>query len=478
MPEPELAEDVIDDNEAIAEAVAAVDQPKPTAEKPKKQAPAFTHRDLETRQSVEPEGSDETAVPVGYAEADPLLAATATRSSKPPKIPNFGRLQKSLLWGFLLVVAVVGYFVGMYFLTTSKVTLFVAASKLSVSDSFTADPAGSTNIGNAFLAAQTVKMEKDLTEPVTPTGQKDVGTKATGTVTVKNYCYNPGTLPAGTVFSYGATKFVSNASIVVPDATSSTHNGSFSCSPTTVTASVTAAQNGDSYNIAQNQAMTIAGVPGSGNQLYMTAVSAAQFTGGTSKMATVVTQDDVDKAKNDALAKDKDASLAALGDKVPSGFRALDGSQAQTAGVVTPAPAVGEQATSASVTVHATYSELAVSSADFKTMLDSLEQKQIGAENQIYDDGLKSVKTIATGGDATGARTFKLTADAYGGAKISTAAVAKSLAGKQYGNAMDIAGKEPGVQRVEIIMQPPWAANLPSRVNQIKVVIKVNGIGS
>jgi len=130
------------------------------------------------------------------------------------------------------------------------------------------------------------------------------------------------------------------------------------------------------------------------------------------------------------------------------------------------------------VTVHATYSELAVSSADFKTRLDSLEQKQIGAENQIYDDGLKSVKTIATGGDATGARTFKLTADAYGGAKISTAAVAKSLAGKQYGNAMDIAGKEPGVQRVEIIMQPPWAANLPSRVNQIKVVIKVNGIGS
>jgi hypothetical protein len=474
--EPEMAEDVIDDNEAVAEAVTAVDEKNQAPEKVKKQRPMFTHRDIETQEPIERVAGEEMVAEAEGWEGEPPAAASApasglsaARSAKPPKVPNFGRLQKSLLWGFLLVIAVVGYFVGMYFMTTAKVTLFVAASKVSVNTSFTADPAATTSTDKAVLAAQTVKIEKDLTGPVAPTGQKDAGTKAGGTVTVKN-CEdsNTHTLKAGSVFTSQGKNFVSDADVTIGAAAFS--GGGTKCTPGVGTVHVTASENGDTYNLT--------------SATFTSALLSSNFTttgsmsGGTSKMLTVVTQDDVDKAKTDALAKDKDASLAALAGKVPAGYRAVDGSQAQTPGTVTPTPAVGEQATAGNVTVHVVYSELAVSSAEFKTMLDALEQKQVGIENQIYEDGLQNVKTTATGGDATGARTFKLTADAYGGAKIDAAVVAKSLAGKQFGNAMDIAGKVSGVQRVEIIMQPPWAANLPNRVNQIKVTIKVNGIGN
>jgi hypothetical protein len=332
------------------------------------------------------------------------------------------------------------------------------------------------------LAGQTIKIEKDVTQPFTPTGQKDVGVKATGTVTITNKCYyqgTPGTLASGVGFTYSGLKFVSTAAVTIPAAIGTSVGGILtSCSPRTASVPVTAAQNGGNYNIFGELAMTMS-VPSSANGTSLTATSAAQFTGGLSKMVTVTTQDDVDKAKAAALAADKDGSYKDLAAKVADGSRAIDGSQTQTAGDATATPAVDAEGVNGSLTVHITYTELAIKQADLKTLLSTLATKQAGAENQVYDNGFDSARVTAvpSASDSSAVKSFKLTADAYGGAKIDTAALAKKIAGKRFSDASDLLNAQPGVQKVDTIMTPPWAGNLPSRVKQIQITIKVSGIG-
>jgi hypothetical protein len=436
--------------------------------------PLFVQREVGARapNPLEKAGGDEAAEPTGRGRG------AGRAIPKMLKIPNFSRFQHVIIWGVVVLAAVGGYFGAMYFLTKATVKLYAAASKINIDSSFSVDPAATaSDIGKSVLAGQTIKIEKDVTQPFTPTGQKDAGAKATGTVTIYNYCYNPGTLPSGVTFTYSGQKFVSTAAVVVPPAVPA---GGSCPTRTVATVAVAAAQNGDSYNVAGGVAMTFpAPAAAYGTYSYMNAESAAQFTGGLSKMVTVTTQDDVDKAKAVALAADKDGSYKDLAAKVADGSRAIDGSQTQTAGDATATPAVDAEGVNGSLTVHITYTELAIKQADLKTLLSTLATKQAGAENQVYDNGFDSarVTAIPSASDSSAVKSFKLTADAYGGAKIDTAALAKKIAGKRFSDASDLLNAQPGVQKVDIIMTPPWAGNLPSRVKQIQITIKVSGIG-
>jgi len=157
----------------------------------------------------------------------------------------------------------------------------------------------------------------------------------------------------------------------------------------------------------------------------------------------------------------------------------IDGSQTQTAGEVTSAPALNGEGSAASLTVHVVYAALSVKRVDLDSLLTAFAQKQAGAGVQIYTNGYDGLVIIAdtSANDSGAAKSFRVKADAYGGDKIDTAALAKKLVGKRYSDAMDIAGSEPNVQKAEIAIQPPWAGSLPSRTSKIKITIKVNGIG-
>ena len=495
-----MADDVVHGEEAstvpaVGSATSALGQARD--ERPAA-APLFTRREVG---GPSPVGSAAPGTAGGAAAAaaaaaasdeaaeDPMAAAAAGSTTvlarrglaggtnKEPKVPNFSRLQHVVIWSIVALVLVGGYFAAMYFLTGANVTLFVAASKINIDSGFTIDPAAAaSNPSQSALAGQTIKIEKDLTAPFTPTGQKDAGAKATGTVTVTNYCYNPGTLASGATFTYSGLKYTSTAAVAVPAAAPS---GGV-CTPTTAAVPVAAVQNGDSYNIAIGVTLTLTAPSAAYSaSSYMTAKSAAQFTGGLTKTVTVVTQGDIDRAKAAALASDNDGSLKDLAAKLPADSIAIDGSQTQTAGAVTSTPAVDAEGTTASAAIHVIYTQLAIKKTDLQALLTFLAGKQAGAENQVYDNGFASAKIVAvqSSNDSGTAKAFRLTAAAYGGAKLNNAALVKLVVGKRYSDALDILGKQSGVQKVTVTMQPPWAGSLPSRADRIKISIKVSGIG-
>jgi hypothetical protein len=463
-------EDIIEADDPIIEAV-----PEPATKPPKSlpKKPAFFNR--KPLAEAVPIVAADIAAETPAATDEPVTPEVGAISAK---VPNFGKLQRRLAWVGGALALIIAYFVWMAVYAKADITLFATGTKVAVDTSFAVDTnQTSTNPATGVLAGQIVTFAKDLTGAVTPTGQQDVGTKSSGTMTISN-CLDASshTFPTGTKFTAPDGKvFVSGADVTVPGG----QGGFTGCTtPGSASVKVTADQNGDSYNEAP-AGYTISSLTAA-QQTGPNSIKAkgSQMSGGTSKVVTVVAQADVDKTQSDLLAKDKDDSLRTLDSHVPSGYLPIGGSSAITASNVAPTPAVGQPATTASLTLHVTYTELASKKTDYQALLSLRELNQVGSKNQIYDDGLSAAQVTTAGKDTSGRPQFHLSTQAYSGAKLNVDALAAQMAGRKYGDANNIATSQPGVQRATIILSPAWSTSLPHNTRKIKITIQVASAAS
>jgi hypothetical protein len=284
------------------------------------------------------------------SDEPPGEPATGKATGAGLKIPNFDILQRRLLWVVLALAVTAGYWGFMYFFTSAKVTLFANGSRTSIDTAFAVDTSNSatTDLSGSVLAGQKITFSKDLNSTFAPTGQQDIGTKATGKMTIVNsdvvaHDFVAGTrfqAPDGKIFHLDADTHVDAAIPVI-----SGHN--FTTQPSSTNATVTADQNGDGYN----EAPAKYSIPGlSTDQQQYTSGQGDQMSGGTSKVVTVVQQSDVDTAKAALLQKDQGNASQDLSGKLPSGYVAVPGSQTSDATGVQSAPDVGSQGTTATLT--------------------------------------------------------------------------------------------------------------------------------
>ena len=484
---PVIAEVKVPEKTSAVDEIIEADDPEPPAPveepqpKPKSSKPLLRRMPVSDGPPPPPEPPATPAVTAGGlaavgAEAGDAEAVTPPKPPKKngPKVPNFHRLQRRVMWIAALVVLVGGYMLTMYLVTNAKVMLYATGTKVSIDTSFSVDPTlKSTDQAKSVLAGQTVSESKDLNGSFAPTGKQDVGTKAGGNITISN-CLdtNPHLYVAGTRFQAPDGKiFRSTADATVPGGQGSF----FGCTkPGTVTVAVTADQNGDSYNEAP-ATYTMPGLSSS-QQTGQNAITCKgdQMSGGTSKTITIVSQSDVDTAKAALLAKDQDNAGRDLQSRVPSGYTPLTASQTTAVTTISPSPAVGSAGDTATLTLKVTYSVLSVKKSEYEDLLHAQEQKQVGSQNQIYDDGLGSAQVTATDKDATGRQAFHLTTEAYGGTKLDKVQLAGKLKGQRYGDAQNIASGLPGVTRADISIWPGWVGTMP-RADKISITIHVAG---
>ncbi len=424
----------------------------PLAAAAAKRPPLFSRKDV----------VDKPAASVAEAGA---VAAESVKSSGAPKVPNFNLLKRRLLWVGLAVALIAGYVLFMALFTKANVTLYAAGSKVQIDANFAVDTNGATDTAAGVIGGQAISNAKDLSGSFAPTGQKDVGSKASGTVTIQN-CEDTSVYPlaAGNTLISQGLSFTTNEAVNIPAGTFT--NGGKNCTSSTVSVPVTAAQNGNKYNLT-NATFTSAKLTSNFK------LTGAQMSGGISKTITVVTQADIDKAQADLLTKDKDSAETNLKGKVPSGYQAMPDSLQAAPGTASSSPAVDQEASSATLTLPVTYTLLTVKKSDYTDFVHAQEQTQIGAKNQIYNDGLDAAQITAGEKDSKGRATFKFSTQAYGGVKLDVAGIINQIKGKRYGDAVDIAGKQPGVQRAEVTVSPAWATSLPGNASKIKLSIKV-----
>lgn len=188
------------------------------------------------------------------------------------------------------------------------------------------------------------------------------------------------------------------------------------------------------------------------------------MAGGSHQMATVVSQEDVDKAKAQLAQPDAAAARNELKKQFVGDFIIIEESFATDQGQPTVEPAVGQPAQQAKINTEITYTYVAVAREDVKALSaavvdDALQGK---SDQQMYSLGDNSVAFQTFQKVDGGTYATRLIATAFIGPKIDTEELAKQITGKRFGEIQTLVNQIPGVQKVDINMSPFWVNTAPS----------------
>lgn len=406
------------------------------------------------------------AIGEGYDD-DAVGAEELAQKKAKAKVPNYSAFQKKLLAGAGVLVAVLvaaGLFIT---LPTAKLTIIARADKLAINSPFVLDAASTQSDPSSLTyAGQKATLQKDLTQNFNATGKKDVGTKATGNVTISN-CSNSDsfTIPAGTVLSSQGKNFALNAEAAVPGAKFSGGN----CSKAgTVGGAITATANGDAYNLGSTT-FAIAG--------FDAKVTASGSTaGGTSKTVTVVTQADVDGARQQAVDAAANASKDELLAKVDKQDVVFEDTLATAITSVSSSAPVDSEAANGTVTVKATYSVFAATKDTMHSLLDTLAKDAMPkGDQQLYQNGIDDAKYSLVKTVSDMRVQLNVVTSAYYGQKIDKQQIAKDTAGKSKKSVTSIVQQDnPSVEKTLVESSPSLVPNMPMLSSRITVIIKVS----
>jgi hypothetical protein len=398
-------------------------------------------------------------------------AAVATKAAKKNpklKIPNFNKFRvKLLIAGALLILLIVGLWWAFMSAPSAKVTIKGDTNDVPLSVAFIADTAA-TNVDEEknIIPGRQLELKKTAVEKVPATGQKDKGTKASGSLTIKN-CDTNGkkvTIPAGTGVSANNLTYITQKSVTISN--SAYFGGSCldGIDNTTRSVEVLAQNNGDQYNLGP-QAYTVAGFS------HVTA-DGGQMKGGTSSIVKVISQGDVDAAKQklaEQQAKGRDELKKQLED---DNYFAIIESFSEKDPKYTPSPAVDAEGSEVSVTLDVTYNMLGVRKDDLKKIALHAAGKQVDTTKQaILSDGLdKAAFAIGQKTDKTTSVTMQTTIVA--GPEVDKDAIKRDIAGKKRGDAEQLLGAHPGYKEVRIDLSPFWVSKITKKAQKITIIVE------
>ncbi len=410
----------------------------------------------------------------GTAAAGSVAGKAAKKMKKKLKVPNFDSFRTRLLLivGGLLVLLLL-WVLTSKILPKAKLTITTDSSSLNTSLDFTAD-AGVKAVDEKqnILPATQKTFTKTDNEKVAATGQKDKGTKATGTVTLKNCTHNTAgnvDIPAGTVLTNSSLNFVTQSAISLPP---SIFNGPGACTSYTYSVGVQAQGAGDQYNISGGRTFTVNGYPD------VSGVDSTAMAGGTSNLVKIVAQADVDGAKQKILDRNNDPAKAELQKQMQADkLFALNDSFAVGTPAITTTPNVGDEASDVTVNMTVSYTMLGVKNDDLKKIVENEIKKHIDTNKQtILNNGIDKAQTSITNkaSDTNVKVTLQTTAEA--GAKLDAVAIKKAVAGKKRGDTQATIEARPGIKDVKIDYSPFWVGGTPSRTSRITVIfLQPNG---
>lgn len=420
---------------------------------------------------IEDEGSSAVAtVPV----KDSTKASGKVKASQKSgvKVPDFSRFRKRLfIGGAILVIVVAFLFWANIFAPSAKVIITAKTSPAPVSMTVTLGGATPTDIKKGTIQTVAKTIEKDVSVDFQATGKKDIGEKASGTMTITN-CDSSSSfvIDAGTVFTASSgQKFTNPSAVTVPGFTglsSVCQNTGSGAGVADV--DVSAEKPGDSYNIDA----TSYSIEGGSGYVY---ANGTAMSGGTTKIVTVATTDDIQKAKQALVDKSTDDIKSELTKQFTNSEVVIGDSFAVEHSEATVKPAKGEEVTGKStVTSASTFTITAVAKSELETFLKDSIKKQIdGQKNQrIYDDGIDNA-TLSGYSKTNQSTTVNIGATGRIGPNIDQDSVKKQVKNKKYGEVQSLLESIDGVSDVDVKFSYFWVTTVPDDVSKIIVEFKL-----
>jgi hypothetical protein len=460
----------VDDDESTGDDIVEEDNPKNTAKVAGAAAAGLAAGAALSNDEETIEVDNDQAKPEGSATGKTSKAKSAKKDKK-LKIPNFDSFRMKLFAGIgIVLLLIIMWFVAFKVMPKATITIKTNATTDPLEVTFVADPeVNEVDVQNGIVPAKVLKTEKTKTEKTASTGEKNLGEKAEGTVTMQittNCTSALPTVPAGTTVSSSGLNFITQKSATL-GGTPNIQNGKcvFSSSPTDVVAS----EGGGKYNLSE-RTYTVSGF----NSIV---ANGSNMTGGTDKIVKIVSQQDVDTAKNKALEGNVDQVKSEMKAELEKdGYTAIVETFNNSEPVVNSTPAVGTEANEVSVTVVTTYTMTGAKTEDIKKVIDEQAKDTIDTQNQsISDYGLDNATYKV--GEVTPAGKIKITLNTTitTGTQLDSEKVKKDAAGKRRGEIQDQLKAIPGVIDVEVAYKPFWVSKTPTNPDKITVVVQNEG---
>lgn len=417
------------------------------------------------------------AMPKARNKADDAIDAAIAEDEKPskpaksagkgkPKVPDFNVFRKKLvLIGGGIALFIVFIVWAIWFAPHATVVITAKTTTSTVDKSVTLKQDGKVDAANNIIKSLRQEQKKDISVDFTPTGKKKVGEKASGTMHLVRTSVSSLTLiiPAGTSFSSGDYTFVSTE----PASLSGTSIGPGGVIQSVATVKVQATQVGSEYNLSsRSYSSNVSGFSAAGTAM----------SGGSSREVTVVSADDVAKAKV-KLDAQKDASLqSAVKALFPSSSIVINESYQEARSNPTPSVAVDHEASgTVQLKTTVTASMQGIDRSDMKQFLEDTLKKEIGSKKnqKIYNDGSNEVK-FAQYSERNNAVQVRLTANAKIGPEIDEHKVKEQVKGRNYGDVQSSLESIEGVQDVDTKFSPFWVRTVPNNDKHISIEFKLD----
>lgn len=412
---------------------------------------------------------DSAFAPATVGAAAASRKAAGKKPGSKMKIPNFDSFRKKLFIGIVALVLLAGGLVwALVFAPAATVIVTARTSDAPVSSSVTLSTTAASDYESGIVKASSQTEKKAETIEFDATGTKNVGEKATGSMTIYN-CDGPSfSIAANTAFTAGGLQFVSTQAVTVgttSGSSSACRNGGSHPGAGTGTVSVIASDVGSEYNFSSRNYS----VSSIGGDVFFTG---SAMTGGSSKEVKTPTATDIERAQGDIIGRSTDETKKALAAKFVNGEKVIDSSFTIERAQAVSAPAQDAEAPSgkATLTIETTYTLYAVSKADLEIYLNESVKEQIldDATQRVYESGYATaaLSNFRKEGDKVFAG---LTATGQIGPKVDEAEIKDRVKGKIFGDAKSSLESIEGIQEVDVQFSYFWVRTIPNDTNKIKV---------
>ncbi|MGH7156985.1 MAG: hypothetical protein ACREGG_02655, partial [Candidatus Saccharimonadales bacterium] len=318
----------------------------------------------ENPETIDLEDEDET-------ETAKTAAPKAPRGSK-VKVPNFDRFRLMLGLGALGIIALIVFIIlALFVLPKATIAIQTTSEPVTANFNLNASVGSKLDPSADTIPAKLESSNQTGSQQVTATGQQNNGQKANGSVKLVN-CSQDGssaTVPAGTGVTANGLTYITQSTASMPN---SAYFGSCknNIPNSSATVNVVAQGPGSKYN-NDISGGSVSGFPN------VTANGSA--SGGSDNIVTVLSQGDVDAATSkltagsaaNAFTQSFENKLASQGEYVF--VSTLKAGTPQ----INANPAVGQPASTASVSITITYTVLAVQKTDLSTIIQDKLAGQI-----------------------------------------------------------------------------------------------------
>lgn len=397
---------------------------------------------------------------------EPINPKLATKkTSKQKAVPDYGKLNKRVwvaIGGVVLVVLLVLSYV---FVPNAKVIVLTKAKKTPLNFNFILDAGtSSSSISTGVLAAQKLESTKDIAFEAVATGKKEVGTKATGTISVKN-CDDVSThnLAVGTGVTGGGKTFTVAQAVTIPSG--SAGGGVVNCS-SAVDVQITATAPGDSFNVGPTN-FSLSGF----SSLYK---ATGSTSGGTSKTITVLSAEDIVAAKTKAQ-QEAESAKDELSKKAGSESKLFNATIQSDLIDFKTSVEQDKEAEKVSVNAKVRFSGFAAKNSDVNALFDKQIESDLQSSKEIYQNGASDGQYSVLKQLAADKVQLNVKSNAFYGDPIDKKAVAKAVAGKPEKEVSDIVkGLSDQYTGAQVENWPGILPNLPMLAGRITIEVKVS----